>query len=166
MKPLSEEVFTDISGGEHRRADIVIETKLKGEETLIIIHVEPQSTYEKNFHERMYLYFSLLYNRYRKPILPIAVYSYDEKRIGPHEYKMGLPFFNVLTFNFLTVELSSMDWRKYLKTNNPVAAVLMSKMGYGPLERVQVKKDFLRIMTKMQLNNANTKFLISFLNGI
>lgn len=27
-------------------------------------------------------YFSLLYNKYRKPILPIAVYSYNEKREG------------------------------------------------------------------------------------
>src|SRR5699024_4253636 len=77
VRPLSEEVFTDIFGGQHRRADIVIEANVKGTDSVIIIHVEPQSTYEKNFHERMFLYYNLLYNKYRKPILPIAVYSYD-----------------------------------------------------------------------------------------
>ena len=43
IKPLSEEVFTDLFEGESRKADIVIETKLKNMDTIIIIHVEPQS---------------------------------------------------------------------------------------------------------------------------
>lgn len=68
IHPLSEEVFTDLHEGKMRRLDIVIETKLKGLDTVLIIHVEPQSYKEKNFHERMYHYFSLLYNKYRKPI--------------------------------------------------------------------------------------------------
>lgn len=80
IKPLSEEVFTDMLDGESRRADIVVETTLKGEDVVIIIHVEPQSYHQPNFHERMYHYFSLLYNKYRRPIIPIAVFSYDEKR--------------------------------------------------------------------------------------
>jgi hypothetical protein len=79
IKALSEEMFTDIFEGESRRADIVIEAKHKGEDTVLIIHVEPQSYYQTNppFPERMYLYYSLLYNKYRKPILPIAVFSYE-----------------------------------------------------------------------------------------
>ncbi|WP_342746749.1 hypothetical protein [Virgibacillus phasianinus] len=77
--PLPDEMFTDLLKGKSRKADIVIETKLKETDTLLIIHVEPQSYGQTNFHERMYEYFSLLYNKYRKPILPIAVFSYDEK---------------------------------------------------------------------------------------
>ena len=49
VKPLSEEVFTDLLKGSSKRADVVVEAKLKGEETLFIIHVESQSTYESNF---------------------------------------------------------------------------------------------------------------------
>lgn len=41
----------------------------------------------------------------------------------------------------MKVELSTMDWRKYLKSNNPVAAALLSKMGYSKSERIQVKKE-------------------------
>ena len=162
VRPLSEEVFTDIFSGEHRRADIVIEANVRGEDSVIIIHVESQSTYEKNFHERMFLYYNLLYNRYRKPILPIAVYSYGEKRLGQSEYVMSFPFFKVIQFNFLTVQLSTMDWRKYLKNENPLAAALLSKMGYTEDERIQVKKEFFIMMTRLELSDAETYFLIGF----
>ncbi|SES62183.1 hypothetical protein SAMN05216389_10192 [Oceanobacillus limi] len=35
MKPLSEEMFTDLLEGESRKADIVVETKLKGQDTVL-----------------------------------------------------------------------------------------------------------------------------------
>lgn len=105
IKPLSEEVFTDLFEGESRKADIVIETTLKGKDTVIIVHVKPQSYGQPNFHERMYLYNSLLYNKYRKPILPIAVFSYDANRTELSKFQIKFPFFHVLTFNFLMLEL-------------------------------------------------------------
>lgn len=162
MKTLSEEIFTDLIEGDSRRADIVIEANLKGEDTLIIIHVEPQSYVQPNFNARMYHYFSLLYNKYRMPILPIAVFSYDEKRDEESEFKIEFPFFHVLTFNFLTLELRKNNWRDYIQSNNPVAAALLSKMGYTKKERVQVKKEFLRMMTKMELNPAKARLIHSF----
>ncbi|GAB3059095.1 Rpn family recombination-promoting nuclease/putative transposase [Virgibacillus ainsalahensis] len=162
LQPLSEEVFTDLFEGETRRADIVIETKLKGENAVIIIHVEPQSYGQKNFHERMYHYFSLLYNKYRKPILPIAVFSYEENRNEKDQLTMEFPFFHVLTFNFLMLELRKEDWRNYIKSNNPVAAALLSKMGYTDKERIQVRIEFLRMLTKMELTPAKTRLILGF----
>ncbi|WP_342514794.1 hypothetical protein MKY34_08730 [Sporosarcina sp. FSL K6-1522] len=41
IKPLSEELYTDLIKGENRRVDIIIEAKLKGTDTLIIVHMEP-----------------------------------------------------------------------------------------------------------------------------
>ncbi len=162
IKPLSEEVFTDLFEGESRKADIVIETKLKGKDTVIIIHVEPQSYGQPNFHERMYLYYSLLYNKYRKPILPIAVFSYDENRTEQNEFTIEFPFFHVLTFNFLMLELRKTNWRDYIQSNNPVAAALLSKMGYTQDERIQVKKEFLRMIAKMELDPAKMRYIIGF----
>ncbi|MDQ0230691.1 hypothetical protein J2S19_001947 [Metabacillus malikii] len=40
---LSEELYRDILEGEKNRVDLLIETKLKGEDGLIIVHIEPQS---------------------------------------------------------------------------------------------------------------------------
>ena len=109
IKPLSEEMFTDLIEGESRRADIVIEAKLRGDDSLIIIHVEPQSYSQPDFTERMYHYFSLLYNKYRRPIVPIAVFSYDKNRIEPNEFTMNFPFFHVLSFHFLKLEIQKMQ---------------------------------------------------------
>lgn len=155
-------MFTDLIDGESRKADIIIETKLKDRETLIIIHVEPQSYGQPNFHERMYHYFSLLYNRYRKPILPIAIFTYDQKRLEQNQFTVSFPFFHVLTFQFLMIELKKMNWRSFIHTNNPVAAALISKMGYTEQERVQVKKEFLRMLVKMELNSAKAELINGF----
>jgi hypothetical protein len=162
IRPLSEEVFTDLLGGESRRADIVIEAKLKGEETILIIHVEPQSYYQTNFHERMYLYFSLLYNKYRKPILPIAVFTYDKNYNEKNEFTMSFPFFHVLSFQFLTLTLRKLRWRDFIYSNNPVAAALLCKMGFSEEERVEVKKEFLRMLVRMQLDPARQRLIYGF----
>lgn len=162
ISPLSEEVYTDLLDGENRELDIVIETKLKEEDTVIIVHVEPQSYTEKHFHERMYHYFSLLYNKYRKPILPIAVFTYDENRKELEAFTIEFPFFHVLTFNFLMLELRKKNWRDYIKSDNPAAAGLLSKMGYTEEERVEVKKEFLEMLVRMELNPAKSRFITAF----
>ncbi|WP_368975537.1 Rpn family recombination-promoting nuclease/putative transposase [Caldifermentibacillus hisashii] len=162
IRPLSEEVFTDLLGGESRRADIVIEATLKGEETILIIHVEPQSYYQTNFHKRMYLYFSLLYNKYRKPILPIAVFTYDKNYNEKNEFTMSFPFFHVLSFQFLTLTLRKLRWRDFIHSNNPVAAALLCKMGFTEAERVEVKKEFLRMLVRMQLDPARQRLIYGF----
>lgn len=44
--------------------------------------------------------------------------------------------------------------RSYIKQNNPVAAALLSKMGYNKKERVQVKMECLRMLLRMKLDPA------------
>lgn len=53
------------------------------------------------------------------------------------------------------VELKKKNWRDYLKSNNPVAAALLSKMGYSETERIEVKKEFLRMLVRMKLDPAH-----------
>jgi hypothetical protein len=79
---LSEELFTDVTVGEKRRIDILVETKLKGEIGLIIVHVEPQAYPQRDFAEWMFVYFSRLYEKYRRRILPIAVYGLSAEKVS------------------------------------------------------------------------------------
>ncbi|GGB50855.1 transposase [Lentibacillus populi] len=161
IKPLSEEVYTDLIEGKTRRLDIIMETKLKGAETVIIVHVEPQSYVETGFHKRMFHYFSLLYNKYKKPIIPIAVFSYDGKW-EENTYTMEFPFFHVLTFNFMTLHLRKKNWRDYSRLDNPVAAALLSKMGYKEEEKVHVKMEFLKMIARMEINPAKQRLIYGF----
>ena len=110
----------------------------------------------------MYLYFSLLYNKYRKPILPIAVFKYDKNYNEKNEFSMSFPFFHVLSFQFLTLTLRKLRWRDFIHSNNPVAAALLCKMGFTEAERVEVKKEFLRMLVRMQLDPARQRLIYGF----
>lgn len=50
----------------------------------------------------------------------------------------------------------------YIESNNPVAAALLSKMGYNEKEKVQVKKEFLRMVARMELNPAKARYINDF----
>lgn len=115
---LSEEVFTDVVAGERRRVDLLIETRLNGEAVMIIVHIEVQAYNQARMAERMFIYDSRLYEKYRKRILPIV--------------------------------------------DNPIAAALLSKMGYNNEERVQVKKEFLRMLVRLELDPARMHLISGF----
>ncbi|HZJ84767.1 MAG TPA: transposase, partial [Syntrophomonadaceae bacterium] len=49
---LKEEIFTDVTRGDKHLIDLLVETKLKGEESIILVHVESQAQYQGHFAER------------------------------------------------------------------------------------------------------------------
>ena len=75
---------------------------------------------------------------------------------------MEFPFFHVLTFNYLTLHLKKRNWRDYIHSDNPAAAALMSEMGYKEEEKIQVKKEFLQMITRMELNSAKQRIVYGF----
>ncbi|QQK81935.1 transposase [Salicibibacter cibi] len=163
LKFLDKEMITDVSDREKRHLDIVVETRLRNEDSLIIVHVEPQASYQPTFNDRMFRYFSRLYERHRRRIVPIAVFSYDEKnKEEPQSFNMSFPFLDVLQFNYLTVELKKLDWREYIRQDNPVAGALLSKMGYTEDEKIEVKKEFLRMLVRLELDPARNHLLTTF----
>src|SRR5699024_9653063 len=132
------------------------------ENKLVLIHVEPQSSYQKEFHERMFIYCSRLYEKFRKPILPIAVFSYNEEKDVSGKFIIDFPTFPVLEFRYLQLHLIKKNWRAFIHKDNPAAAALLSKMGYTEKERVQVKLEFLRTLSRMELNPAKLKLIYGF----
>ena len=159
---LQQEVFTDVTVGEKHVVDLLAKTKLKGEEGLILIHVENQAYVQQDFAERMFIYFSRLYRTHRCRILPIAVFSYDTTHEEPNSFRLAFPFLDVLQFCFYKLELKKRNWRDYIQSNNPAAAALLSKMGYSQEEKVRVKIEFMRMLTRMRLDPARMKLLIGF----
>jgi len=162
IKFLQQEIFTDITAGEKRTVDILAETRLKNEPGLILVHIEPQAYEQKKFNERMFIYFSRLYEKYRCRILPVAVFSYDRVRDEPDSFGLGFPFLAVLDFRFYKLELKKLHWLEYIRSDNPVAAALLSKMGYRPEERIKVKLEFMRMLIRMQLDPARMELLAGF----
>ncbi|NHC42816.1 transposase [Bacillus sp. MM2020_1] len=157
---LSEEIVTDVTEGEKYRLDLLVETKLKGKEGLIVIHVESQAQHQHNFNERMFIYFGRLYEKYRRKILPIAIFSHDSKRTEPDSFSMDFPFLQVVNFQFFTIHLKKENWRNYLRQDNPVAAALLSKMGYTKREKTEVKVEFLFMLLRLKLDPAKQTLIM------
>ncbi|MEI3612465.1 transposase [Pseudogracilibacillus sp. SO30301A] len=161
VSSLSGEVFTDVIKGSSRRLDIVVETKLKDTGAIIIIHIEPQSSVQQDFHRRMFQYYSFLYNEYQKPIIPIVVFSYEENW-EKNDFSINVLDTTYLYFRYHTLHLKKMNWREYLRKDNPVVAALLSKMGFKDEERVQVKVEFMRMLWRLQLNEADQRLIYGF----
>lgn len=162
LKFLQQEIYTDVTAGEKRVVDILVETRLKQEPGLILVHVEPQAYPQKDFNERMFIYFSRLYEKYRRRILPVAVFSYDQVRDETDRFELQLPFIEILRFKYYKLELKKLNWRDYITSDNPVAAAMLSKMGFSQEERVKLKLEFMRMLTRMKLDPARTELLGGF----
>jgi hypothetical protein len=102
------------------------------------------------------------YRRRCLRIIPIAIFSYDEVKDEPDSFHVQFPFKEVLNFQYYTVELRKKDWRQYLKQDNPIAAALLSKMGYTEEERVPVKREFLRMLVRLELDSARMHLITGF----
>lgn len=62
----------------------------------------------------------------------------------------------------MTLHLQKKNWRDFIRSDNPVSAALLSAMGYKKEEKIQVKKEFLRMMTRMELDPAKQRLIYSF----
>lgn len=160
---LSEEVVVDIAGGTKKRLDILVKTRLKGEEAFILVHQEPQSYYQQEYPERMFIYAARLYEKHRLRVLPIAVLSHDQQVDEPAAFGWSLPFLNVLRFQYYRLQLRKFNWRDYIHSDNPVAAALLSSMSYNEEDKIQLKLEFVRMITRMQLDPARMELLTVFL---
>ena len=73
---LDKEYFTDTSDGRRKQLDLVVQAGLNGGgEEFILVHVEFESRKERDFPRRMHEYYMQLALRYRKPIIPMAVFA-------------------------------------------------------------------------------------------
>ncbi len=113
----------------------------------------------------MFDYFALLIRDHQLPVYPVALLSYDTPReLEADSFRVEFPDKTVLEFRFTVIQLNRLDWRKYLHQDNPAAAALMAKMGVASAERVEVKKECLRMIARLKYEPERTKFLAQFVD--
>lgn len=162
---LDKELITDVTAGSKHLADVLVKARFRGSDACLILHDENQSDPQSDFNERMFIYYGRIYEKYRLPIYPIAVFSYDEPmRPEPNTFEIDFPDRTVLHFEYAVIQLNRMDWRDFLHRPNPVAAALMAKMRIAPEDRPIVKAECLRMIVNLPLNEARTQLLSGFVD--
>ena len=82
---LQQEYFVDLTAGEEKVIDLLVEVRQAGEAMALLIHLEAQAASEANFTQRMFFYFARLYQKYLQRVYPIVVFSFAEPyREEPH----------------------------------------------------------------------------------
>ncbi len=162
---LPQEYFGDLTAGEDKIIDLLVEVKQSGEEVGFLVHVEAQSYTQSDFSRRMFFYFARLYQKYVQKIYPIVVFSFDQPlRAEPQTHSVEFSGLKVLEFNFAAVQLNQLHWRDFLDQHNPIAAALMAKMQIAAVDRPTVKAQCLRMLATLRLDAARSRLISGFVD--
>ncbi|MBD2772356.1 DUF4351 domain-containing protein [Iningainema tapete] len=165
LRFLPQEVVTDVTEGEKKIIDLIVQASFKSQDALFIIHIEHQSYSQTNFNERMFTYFARLREKYALPIYPIVIYSYDTPtKIEPNSYRIELFGKTVLEFNYSVIQLNQLHWQEFVNKRNPVASALMAKMQMDKAERHRVKLLSLQLLASLGLNPAQVQLISGFID--
>jgi Domain of unknown function (DUF4351)/Putative transposase, YhgA-like len=69
---LQQEYFVDVTAGEEKVIDLLVEVRQAGEAVAFLIHLEAQASSKANFARRMFFYFALLHQHYLQRVYPIG----------------------------------------------------------------------------------------------
>jgi hypothetical protein len=95
-----------------------------GNKEYIILHLEVQDQYRKNFNERMYRYFNRLYDRYKTPITALAIFTEPNNIERDNVFKINCCGTS-LRYTFNTYKIALQDDNVLMQHNNPFALVVL-----------------------------------------
>lgn len=110
--------------------DKLFKVSLKnGCEQWVLVHIEIQAEPEKNFSERMFVYGYRAYDKYKKPIVSLAVLTDQNRKWRPDTFEIGLAG-SYIKSKFLVLKVIDFQNKKNeLKlSHNPFANVLLIQL--------------------------------------
>jgi hypothetical protein len=165
-----EQVVRDAELGKHL-ADKLVKIYLKdGSETWVLIHVEIQSQEESNFGRRMYTYNYRIYDRYKRPVVSLAVLGDERANWRPNQFGYEL-FGCSVNFQFPAIKLIDYQQRQSeLEASlNPFATVVMAHLAAletrnDRLQRKQSKLALVRRLYNQGFERQDILNLLAFID--
>jgi predicted transposase YdaD len=159
-----------------------------GKEEWILVHVEVQGQYQKDFAHRMYTYFYRILDKYQKPIVAYAIFTEANTKERPDYF--AIDFMGTsLRYTFNTYKIANQNDETLKASNNPFALVVLTakaafagknlkssterdelllnlKLNLTRLlltkkiakEKIRVLMNFLRFYIRFENQDINTKF--------
>jgi hypothetical protein len=90
----------------------------------ILLHLEVQHRYNKDFAERMYGYFNRLYERYKRPITAYVIFTEPGGLKRDNVFKMNCNG-TTLEYTFNTYKIALQDPQALMQHTNPFALVVL-----------------------------------------
>jgi hypothetical protein len=96
----------------------------KGKEEWILVHIEVQSSNDKQFEKRMFTYYYRILDKYDRDIASLAILTDKRKNFRPDKYERNYLETSV-NFKFKTYKVLDIDPRELEESNNPFAVVML-----------------------------------------
>lgn len=124
-----QQVVRDAELG-RRLADKLVKVWLHdGVEAWVLIHIEVQGQVDTDFPLRMYIYNYRLFDRYKRPIISLAVLGDERADWRPNEYGYALWGCDVrLRFPIVKLLDYGTQWAILEQSNNPFAVMVMAHL--------------------------------------
>jgi predicted transposase YdaD len=163
---IEQESFSEITESQKRSVDLLVKARFRGRPTYFLIHVEVQADKRGWSGKRMFYYFAVQTYKHDLPVYPIAIFSWDSPRTPePGQYLVEFPDRRVLEFNCAVIQLNRLNWRDYLKRDNPAASALMAKMGVKPEDRPKVRAACLGMIVRLNLPEKKRRPIMRFIDA-
>ncbi|MGI0493487.1 Rpn family recombination-promoting nuclease/putative transposase [Alkalinema pantanalense CENA528] len=100
-----------------------------GEETWILVHIEVQSQEDSGFAERMFVYNYRCFDRYRKPVISLAVLGDERTTWRPSSYGYNLGGCRVgIQFPIAKLIDYETQWEELDQSRNPFVVMVMAHL--------------------------------------
>ena len=109
-----------------RDADRLVKVwRPSGEEQWVLIHVEIQSQSQSEFSERMYIYHSRIFDRYRRSVVSLGILGDEQKNWKPSRYERELWRCRAV-LEFPVVKLLDYSMEELSKSRSPMAPIVQA----------------------------------------
>jgi hypothetical protein len=143
-----------------------------GTDAWVLIHIEIQSESEADFAERMYTYHYRLFDRFKRPIVSLAILGDEHPNWRPSEYTSDLWGYGV-RLTFRSVKL--LDYRQALSeleaSTNPFAIIVLAHLTAqetrrDPDARLRAKLAVVRRLYSLGYNRVRILRLFRFVDWV
>lgn len=156
-----------------RVVDKLVKVFLKsGAEKWLLIHVEVQGSPERVFPERMFVYYYRIFDRHRKDVVSVAVFTDDNPAFRPGEYSRA-NWGTEVTFRYTAIKLIDYRerWAELEADPNPFAMVVRAFLRALETEgdfqaRYSWKKHFLLELHQAGMPQETIRALYKFIDWI
>ncbi|MDM3846092.1 hypothetical protein BMF77_pc00051 (plasmid) [Dolichospermum sp. UHCC 0315A] len=122
------EQITASSQTKKRYADKLFQVWLLNNEVIwILIHIEVQSQYDKEFPQRMFIYNYRSFDLFNKPVISLAILGDEDAKWRPNSYEYGIGDSEV-SMKFSMVKLLDYQWEELAASNNLFAIIVMAHL--------------------------------------
>jgi hypothetical protein len=170
-----EQEFNDVFTGNaptKKIADKIIKYRLKnGKIKIIILHIEFQGAFDKNFPERMFWYFMYIATKYNTTdITALVIYTGTRKPAVYNCFKMS-HFGTELSYKFNAYIVREQKVADLMASDNPfsvavLAALYMIKAGKNDFQRLEFKKKMVEIALRKNFDKRKSFRLLNFVRHL